>query len=332
MRSSRKSRTGEKGAALLTALVLIVILSGVIVAVLDDIRFAVRRTVNMRLYNQALWYAKGAEGLGRQAIGRSWQAQPSRSTLNDPWAQEGIRFPIDGGTIAGRIRDGGNCFNLNSVVERDARGRWIARPAGLEQLARLLTILQLNTTDAEALAATLADWIDSDGAALPGGAEDSDYMRRQPPYRTAGALLADATELRAVRGFTEKVYVTLRQFVCALPSSAPSVINVKTLHPDQAALLVMVAAPGMSLNDARRAIETRPISGYISTDSFWSIDDIAPFKPSDDMPRQTAIVTRLYVLETEVVYETAEVVTGALVEIDQAGHTTLLTRRIGGFE
>ena len=332
MRSSHKSRPGEKGAALLTALLLIVVLSGVIVAVLDDIRFAVRRTVNMRVYDQALWYAKGAEDLGRQAIGRSWLAQPSRSTLNDPWAQEGVRFPIDGGTIAGRIRDGGNCFNLNSVVERDARGRWIARPSGLEQLSRLLTTLQVNPTDAEALAAALADWIDSDGTALPGGAEDSDYMRRQPPYRTAGALLADATELRAVRGFIEKIYVTVRPFVCALPSPAPSVINVNTLDPDQAALLVMLAAPGMSLNDARRTIEARPISGYISTDAFWSIENIAPFKPSDDMPSQTAIVTRLYLLETEVVYDTAEVITGALVELDQAGNTTLLTRRIGGFE
>jgi general secretion pathway protein K len=325
-------RPSEKGAALLTALVMIVVLAGVVVAVLDDIRFAVRRTLNMRLHDQALWYAKGAEDLGRQIIRRSWQAQPARSTLNDPWAQEGVRFPIDGGVIAGRIRDGGNCFNLNSVVARDARGRWTARPEGMEQFANLLTAVQINATDAEALAAAAADWIDSDGSALPGGAEDSDYMRREPPYRTAGVLMGDATELRAVRGVTEKIYAAVRPFVCALPTPNPSVLNVNTLLPDQAPLLVMIAAPGLSLNNARRAIEARPLSGYTNLDAFWAQDELAAFKPSDAVSGQTALVTRYYLLDTEVRYHAAEVVTGSLVELDAAGNTALLTRRIGGFE
>jgi len=322
----------EKGAALLTALMLIVVLAGVIVAVLDDIRFAVRRTVNMHLHDQALWYARGAEDLGRQVIRRSWQAQPARSTLNDPWSRDGVRFPIDGGVISGRIRDGGNCFNLNSVVARDARGRWTARPEGMEQFTRLLTALQINTTDAEALAAAAADWIDSDGAALPGGAEDSDYMRREPPYRTAGVLMADATELRTLRGVTEKIYAALRPFVCALPTANASILNVNTLSPDQAPLLVMIAAPGLTLNDARRAIEARPLSGYVNTDAFWAREELAAFKPADDSARQLAVVTRYYLLETEVAYHDAEIITGSLVELDAAGNTTLLTRRIGGFE
>jgi general secretion pathway protein K len=325
-------KPSERGVALLTALILISVLAVVTVAVQDDILFAVKRTANVRLQDQALWHAKSAEALGRQAIQRSWQAQPGRATLTDPWARQDVRFPIDGGSVAGRIRDGGNCFNLNSVVERDGRGRLVARPLGLEQFQRLGEAVGLNASDAESLGATLADWIDSDGAARPGGAEDSDYMRMAPPYRTASTLIGDVTELRAMRGFSPKVYAALRPYVCVLPSEGFSVLNVNTLQADDAPLLVMVATAGLSLSAARRAIEARPLSGYITADAFWALASLAPFKPPVDRPRQTSVSTRYFILEADVAYYAADVGTQTLVYLDDAGRTSIIGRRIGVFE
>ncbi|MDX2143246.1 MAG: type II secretion system minor pseudopilin GspK [Rhodospirillaceae bacterium] len=326
------SRTSERGVVLLTTLLLVAVLAALIVAVMDDIRLAIKRTGNIRAHDQALWYARGAENLGRETIERGWKIHPSVSTLNDAWAMEGVRFPIDNGVIAGRIRDGGNCFNLNSVVQRDGRGRFIARLEGTAQLQALLAALDVNQSDAEALAAVLVDWIDSDSAASPGGAEDSEYMGRTPPYRTAGALLVDVTELRAMRGFSEKLYSALRPFVCALPTETPSLVNVNTLMAEQAVLLVMLSGSGLSISAATRVIAARPLTGFGTIDEFWALDDMAPFKPAAERPGVADVKTRYYILETEVTYDTAELTTAALVELNDAGKTQLHTRRIGAFE
>jgi len=327
-----QNRPAERGVALLSALLLVVVLAGVIVAVMDDIRLAIRRTVNTRLHDQALWYAYGAEELGRQTLRRSWTAQPTHATLNDPWAQEGVRFPIDGGTIAGRIADAGNCFNLNSVVQRDSRGRWVEREGARQQFERLAAVIGLNRGDAEALSATLTDWVDTDSAALPGGAEDADYMRSEPPFRTGSALLADASELRAMRGFSQKVYRALRPFVCALPTETPSLINVNTLSLEQAPLLVMIASDGLSLAAARRTIESRPLSGYANIDHFWSEDSIAAYKPQAGQLALAGVRTRYFLFETRVNYDAADITTSALMELDDTGHVFLRARRIGDFE
>lgn len=326
------NRRNERGVALLSALLLIIVLASVIVAVMDDIRFAIRRTVNTRLYDQALWYAYGAEELGRQTLRRSWKAQPTRNTLNDPWAQDGVRFPIDGGVISGRISDAGNCFNLNSVVERDGRGRWVERESARLQFERLAAAVGLNRGDAEALSASLTDWIDTDMAMLPGGAEDADYMRLEPPFRTGGTLLADVSELRAIRGFNQKIYQALRPFVCALPTEMPSLINVNTLRIEQAPLLVMIASEGLSLAAARRTIEARPLSGYINSDSFWAEDSIAAYKPNTAQQNLAVVRTRYFLFQTQVDFNAIELITSALMELDDSGAIFLRARRIGEFE
>src|SRR3546814_3410516 len=87
---------------------------------------------------------------------------------------------------------------------------------------------------------SLVDWIDSDQAPGPAGAEDASYLVRDPAYRTGGALLAEVTELRAISGFDDAIYRRLRPYVCALPSAALSPINLNALDEDDAALLAML--------------------------------------------------------------------------------------------
>jgi general secretion pathway protein K len=320
----------QRGTALLSALLMVIVLSMVLMATMDDLRLTTKRLANARAYDQAAWHAKGVEDLARRVINRSWKAQPSRATLNDPWAVAGATFPVDNGSISSRIRDGGNCFNLNSVVQRDARGRWVARPMGIAGLENLFTALGI--VDAEPLTAALVDWIDSDLATLPSGAEDSAYMGLEVPYRTAGTLLGDATELRTIRGYNEKIYRVLRPFVCAQPTETPSVINVNTLTPDMAPLLIMTVGQGLSLAAAVRAIEGRPLSGYGSIDEFWAQPEMVAFKPDADAPRQLGVTTRYFALDTRVVFDGAEIQSAALIELSDNGETALRQRRLGLFE
>src|SRR3546814_11306196 len=72
-----------------------------------------------------------------------------------------------------------------------------------------------------------------------------------------------------MRGVTPSIYATLRPWICALPTSDLSPINVNTLRPDQAPLIAMLAPEQLSIGDARRAIAARPLRGYDSVEAFW---------------------------------------------------------------
>ena len=58
----------EQGVALLTVLLMVAVMAAIAVAVLDDIRFSVRRTANAQTTAQARWYALGAETLARREL------------------------------------------------------------------------------------------------------------------------------------------------------------------------------------------------------------------------------------------------------------------------
>ena len=54
--------------AVLTVLLMVSVMSVVAVAILDDVRFSVRRTANVEFQSQAQWYAAGVENLARGQI------------------------------------------------------------------------------------------------------------------------------------------------------------------------------------------------------------------------------------------------------------------------
>ncbi|MDP3490385.1 MAG: type II secretion system minor pseudopilin GspK [Phenylobacterium sp.] len=288
-------RPSERGVALLTVLLLVAVLATLASVVLDDIRFGLRRAANAQAVGQARWYALGAETLAAGQITQLVRAS-DRVTLDGGWSNRPFSFPIENGLIQGRIADGGACFNLNSVVQGtgDVLGR---REAGIAQFRALLTALNFAPREAEMLGAALTDWIDSDGVRESGGAEDEAYLAGSPPYRTGGTLLAEVSELRAIRGFTPAVYARLRPYVCALPSSDLSPINVNTLTGERAILITMLTEGGVTPELARRVIEARPSGGW-SVEAFWAVPALSEHIPAD--PGQVKATSRYFTLQTEV--------------------------------
>jgi general secretion pathway protein K len=80
-----KRRADREGMALLTVLLLVAVMSVVAVALLDDVRFSVRRTTNAEIGGQAQWLASGAELLARNRIKRLIQINPARTPLQPEW-------------------------------------------------------------------------------------------------------------------------------------------------------------------------------------------------------------------------------------------------------
>lgn len=166
----------------------------------------------------------------------------------EAWAR-GIRdYPAEGGALTGLMEDQQGRFNLNNLA-RDGK----ASEPDLAVFRRLLTGVGLDA----GLAAAVADWIDADRAALPGGAEDADYARLQPPYRAANRPLAHLAELYQVRGFDAAAVERLRPYITVLP--AATAVNVNSASPDLlAALLPTLDAE--QIEDLARAREARPFA------------------------------------------------------------------------
>jgi general secretion pathway protein K len=309
----------EQGVALLSVLLLVAVMSVMAVTVLDEIRFGVRRSANAEAVGQARWYALGAEALARARIATLTRSQVRLTG----WSGRAVSYPVDGGTIQARISDGAACFNLNSVVEPplEAPRR---RDAGVDQFLELAKAVGVAPREAEMLAAALVDWIDADPLRESGGAEDEAY----DGYRTAGAILAEPSELRAIRGFTPDLYARLRPYVCALPTTELSPINPNTLTEAQAPLLVMLTEGRMPLAAARRVIAARPAQGWDKTE-FIGLPAVVEAGLSTAAVDQIRDTPRFFRLETEVAFGDAEVFSSALLEADAAGRVRLTGRRWG---
>lgn len=318
----RLDRPSERGVALLTVLLLVAVLATLAAVVLDDIRFGIRRAANAEAVGQARWYALGAETLAAGQISQLVRAS-DRVTLDGGWHDRPFSFPVENGLIQSRLTDGAACFNLNSVVQGagDVLSR---REAGLAQFNALLGALNFAPREAEMLGAALTDWIDSDGVRESGGAEDEAYLAGSPAYRTGGTLLAEVSELRAIRGFTPAVYARLRPFVCALPTNDLSPINVNTLTPDKALLITMLTSGEVGADLAQRVIAARPAGGW-SVNEFWNQPALAEHIPAD--ASQVKATTDYFTLQTQVDYLDAEVVASGLFEVDSAGQVRLVARR-----
>jgi len=145
-------------------------------------------------------------------------AKESKSdNLKEDWAKKLPSLPVEGGLVTGEIIDAQSKFNLNNLVSDNGPS---TLNIGIFQ--HLLKSLEIDPNLSDAV----IDWIDSDSNALPGGAEDIDYLQMKTPYRAANQPLQSVEELLLIRGFTPEIVDKLRPFVTALP--APREINVNT--------------------------------------------------------------------------------------------------------
>jgi len=317
-------RKNREGMALLTVLLLVAVMAAVAAAVLDDVRFSVRRTTNAERQAQAQWYAAGAERLARREIARLAAIDPALTPMRPPWNGRRLNFPVEGGSIAAALSDGQACFNLNSVVQGIGEDL-TARPEGIAQLVALGRAIGAPESRMRAVADALVDWMDADAETRPLGAEDGAYAGLAEPYRTAGVLLVEVSELRAVKGIDAELYRRLRPWVCALPTSRPAALNVNNLKPEQAPLLVMVSDGALGAADARRLVERRPAGGWRDVASFLSDPAASKLPPGAD--EQLTVATRFFNLRIDVDHGGLRTVRTALLYAPPEGPARTIIQR-----
>lgn len=291
----------ERGTALLTVLLLVAVMAAVAATALDRISLATRLAGNAATLSQARAWLTTAEALATTRIEDLLAADTGKTTLAGGWmgVERTIALP-DGASVRATVADGGNCFNLNSVVEVQSDGALIARRRGVEQFTALMIVLGIGAGEAARVAGAAADFIDSDRAVGPNGAEDAAYGANGTANLAANRMMADESELRAVAGVTPKIYATLEPWICALPVAELSPLNVNTLLPEQAPLLAMLAPAQLTPMVARAQLARRPQDGYGSVYRFWGSPALAGLNLPGDVTGQVKARTTWFTLSASV--------------------------------
>lgn len=321
-------KPNERGAALLTVLLLVAVMSVVAATALERVALATRMTGNGGAIDQARAYADAGTQIARMRIGDLVASNPARITLAGGWMGTPQSIPVPGGIATARVTDGGNCFNLNSVVTGESEASLKVRPIGVSQFQALLQALGVDARQAQGAAAALADWVDSDSVAQPGGAEDETYAQAPRPYRAANRLMVDASELRAVNGITPAIYDLARPWVCALPVTDLSPININTLLPTQAPLFSMLLPGQLSVAQARQLLAQRPPDGYGSTVQFWAMPSLSGLSPMTEVAEQVKLTTGFFEVDVSVNVGGTQLVERAL--IDARENPATIVRRSWG--
>jgi general secretion pathway protein K len=304
----------ERGAALLTVLMLVAVIAVMAGAALERLRLTTRLAANAAAGEQARAYAQAAETLATSRITDLLSRNPSRVTLAGDWSGKPFGLPLPGGVALARVTDGGNCFNLNGLVTRSGPGIYAStgsNPARLE-FARLMRLLNVPAQIADGIAASTADWIDTDQDQQAGGAEDSVYLARETPYRTGGTLMADPSELRAVQGVTPAIYATLKPWICTLPDAKPATLNINTLTPEQAPLIAMLFPDNLSVGEARSMILRRPPQGFADTTTFFNLASASSSTGQD--ASQAAVTSQWFALRIDVTMGSTQLQERALID------------------
>lgn len=303
----------ERGAALLTVLLLVAVIAILAAHGIDRLAGATKLASNARELSQAKAYLIAAESIGIQTAEEIVSASPGRTINVGGWNGREQRFPVPGGIVSATLADGGNCFNINSLVTQQ-EAQLLARPEGMAQFSRLMVMLGILDGDAADIAQSVADWIDSDTVAAPRGAEDQYYLQQEEPYRTANALIVDVSELRTIKGVTEELFVALAPWICALPTTDLSPININTLRPEQAILLAMLGEIPSDLTPARQFLGRRPELGYGSLNDFWAQSYPASLGASSEVQSQVKLTTRWFRADLTVEMQSALVEERALID------------------
>lgn len=297
---SAQPSSSERGAALMTVIMMVAMMSALAISVVEAARFSIRRTGNQEQMEQAHWYLRGAEAYATSLIERGTREGEASASMVADWLSHPVTLPVEGGAMQITVWDGSNCFNVNSVVLQAEDGGLIQSPEGIARLALLLELSGVQGS--RELAASLADWIDSDDQPVPGGAEALAYGGEAAVFRPSNTLMSDIGELPHVAGFDASVIDRVGRLLCVRPTASPNSVNVETLRLEQARLLAAMVGRGLSLASAEQVISDRPSGGWSLIETFLNHPRMAGLDLSDQTKAQFARRSDWYVVGARVQY------------------------------
>ncbi|CAN0617325.1 general secretion pathway protein K [Burkholderia multivorans] len=344
----------QRGAAIITAL-LVVALSAILVSgMLWRQQVQIRRIENQRLLAQAQWVARGGLDWTRMVLrseadtapgitylGGIWAVPIAKTKLSDFLGRIGTRRDgeDDDTYLSGSIEDAQAKFNLRNLVTSPAPGALQVNVAQLQALQRLLTTLGYDGALAKRVALRVRAGLAHSAtrfqtAALPGAASAPEAEAGTPVGATftdepglaggergpAPLIMTSVDSLLDVEGFTPEMVERLRPFVTVLPTAAP--VNMNTAPAEVIAALV----PGMSVSSAQALVARR------ETVFFRNVADVQLALRGAGAPNVTLDASQIdvnssyFIVRGRIQHDRAEVDRTSLVYRDPGTHTTRIVR------
>ncbi len=296
----------QRGSALLVVLLILAVM--VIVSTNMTMRYNSEflRTANFVNGIQAKWYQHSSDALVRRVLHQDFSDNANSVNMSQYWATSGRSYDIDGGVISTYVHDDASCFNLNALANH---GYDISDETGTKYnlarqvLVRLMQYMEIPPAEAEAVADSITDMVDTDTVISRYGAEDAHYMSLPYPFVLPNGKLYSVSEIRAVKGMTASIYRRIRPFVCVLQNNELH-LNVNTLTEAKAPLLAAVMLNDyMTVEVALEMIRERDREGWTSTSNFLSQDQVVSMmtdKTKGFISGVVAVNSNYFHAETEV--------------------------------
>lgn len=300
------SRKGQRGIALVMAMLVVAIATVTAVSLVHEQSFSVRKTSNLQHYDTGLLYGVGLEDYARLFLDKD--AKNSKiDHLGEDWAIGIPALPIEGGYLSGAILDGQGLININNLLTNEA-----AR-------AQLILLCKNQEVNADIVPAII-DWIDENTEAeVPDGAEDDYYTGLEIPYRTANRLMADISELKLIKGVDNELYMKLKPFLTVLPEN--TTLNLNTI-------------PGEIFDTLELGKTSQEFIDEREKDAFTTLDDFATRLEIvlDEKQKEYLSVSTSYFLATGIVTLGEKSITlNSLIKRDDNGRSQVLSRSLGSF-
>lgn len=286
----------QNGMALLVVLLLLAVMVTMASSMTSRYRMEWLRTYNQQIQMQHYWYLVGTESLISKVLKQDFNDNPNKNSLAQYWAVEGQVFPVENANVQGVVRDAQACFNLNALRDTGEESSSSEAMYRADVFSHLLMNLNVDEYQAQQITSAIQDWLDSNTSARPLGAEDSEYESLTPPYLPANSLMADVSELRAIKGVSAIIYRRLLPYICVIPERTLQV-DINTLRITQAPLLSALFLNTVNTTDAQTLLSNRPQEGWDSVDKFLQ-ENAIPNTPMNSQTGKSLAVKSSYFLAT----------------------------------
>ncbi|MFS8976613.1 type II secretion system minor pseudopilin GspK [Cupriavidus necator] len=296
-----RARRRARGAAVVTALLIVTLAVVVVSGMLWRQQVQIRAIENQRLLAQATWIERAAVDWARLIL-RDDQRRTSVDELGEPWAVPiaetrlsdflgaSLRTDVAGETsfLSGRILDAQARFNLANLVvwASTAEGGRAASvdPAALAAYRRLLQTVGLNPSLAETTARNLLQ-------AAQGGGGDG---------RTAPRPLDSVQGLLALPGYTSEMVAVLEPFITVLPER--TLVNANTADAEVLAAVI----DKLPLERARELVRQRDRAYFNNIGNLQTqLSSLAPQADSGNLASMLDVRTHYFLVYGLVRHERA---------------------------
>ncbi|WP_322045358.1 type II secretion system minor pseudopilin GspK [Paraburkholderia sp. J67] len=348
----------ERGAAIITALLVMALSAILVSSILWREQVQVRRIENQRLLVQAQWVSRGALDWTRLILHTEADTLPTATYLGGLWSTPVARTRLshflggmdgEGGQqvgstwLSGTVEDAQARFNLRDLVSNPSPGVLQVNTTQLQAFQRLLQLVGINGQLASktalyvraGLSHSATRFENANGSTASTDATqnsqaqgDDSTFTNQPGLdddndgrsSVASLLMTDVDALLDIPGYTPAAVAKLRPFITVLPNATP--VNMNTASAEVLTAIV----PGMTLAKAQAFVARR------QTVFFRNMSDVTLALSAADVEGVSLdsslydVTTSYFFIHGRVQQDRAEVDRTTLIWRDPLAHKTRVVR------